>query len=319
MKKNRPVSEIVKAEELFDTMDLGLGENPSLEEDFKTSLQDLVLKTPKTASKRFFNQLFGGRQSKAILGDLLAVMLNNSMYTYKVGGPQIGVEKEIINQISRRIGYDENSGGTFAAGGSMSNYMAMLMARDAYDNSIKDEGVRDVLVAYTSEESHYSNAKNASFAGIGRKNLRYIPADENGRMNTALLEEAINRDVEQGKKPFFVNATAGTTVLGAADPILEIAEISEKYNLWFHIDGAYCGAVLFSEKYGHLVKGVHKADSFSFNAHKMLGTPLSCSLIFVKDKAKLDYTFSNEASYLYQTHNDDFNPGKNLVSVWKEK
>ena len=85
---------------------------------------------------------------------------------------------------------------------------------------------------------------------------------------------------------------------------------SKKHNVWVHLDGAYCGSVLFSEKYKHLIDGVELVDSFSFNAHKMIGTPLSCSLILVKDKVHLYDSFSNDASYLYQTDHDDFNLGK---------
>lgn len=306
----QPVSPVIAPEKLFDEMDLHLNEEPLDDDQFKASLKDLVFKTPKTSSNRFFNQLFGGRQSKAYLGDLLAVMLNNSMYTYKVGGPQIGIEKEIINQISTRVGYASGSGGTIGAGGSMNNFMAMIMARDAQNNSIKNDGVRDHLVAYTSKESHYSVAKNGTFAGIGRDNIRYINSDERGAMLASDLELKITQDLKDGLKPFFVNVTTGTTVLGVADPIEELSKVCKKHNVWLHVDGAYCGAVLFSKKYRKLLKGVELSDSFAFNAHKMLGTPLSCSIIVVKDKRDLNYSFSNEASYLYQDHGDDFNPGK---------
>ncbi len=107
-----------------------------------------------------------------------------------------------------------------------------------------------------------------------------------------------------------VNLTAGTTVLGAFDPIREVSEICKEFNMWLHVDGAYCGSVLFSKKYRHLIDGIELVDSFSFNAHKMMGTPLSCSLILVKDKKHLYDSFSNDASYLYQTDHDEFNLGK---------
>jgi glutamate/tyrosine decarboxylase-like PLP-dependent enzyme len=107
-----------------------------------------------------------------------------------------------------------------------------------------------------------------------------------------------------------VIATAGTTVLGAFDPIDEINEICKEHNMWSHVDGAYCGSVIFSENYRHLVKGAQNADSFTLNAHKMLAVPLSCSIIVVKDKKYLYDSFSNDADYLYQTDGDDYNLGK---------
>ncbi len=258
----------------------------------------------------FFNQLFGGRNDKAILGDLLAVILNNSMYTYKAAGPMIGVEKMVLREVCDIIGWDENAGGTFASGGSMTNFMGLLMARDSKQEEARNLGVTNNMTVYTSAESHYSTHKNAAFSGIGRNQVRTIASDDKGRMDISALEAAISKDLEDGYVPTLVNATAGTTVLGAFDAIDVIADICKKYGIWLHLDGAYCGSVIFSKKYIHLLKGLEKVDSFSLNAHKMMGTPLTCSLLVVKDKKHLYDSFSNDASYLYQTDHDDFNLGK---------
>lgn len=305
-----PVADRIEANKLYDSIDLSLNDAAMVDEEFKTVLKDVLVSTPKTATNLFFNQLFGGRQSKAVLGDLLAVVLNNSMYTYKVAGPQVGIEQEIIRQSCNLIGYGSKSNGTFPTGGSMSNYMALIMGRDAKDPNFRTKGMSKPMIIYTSKESHYSNAKNASFAGIGRDHIRYIQADSAGRMIVAKLEEQILSDISNGFIPTYVNATAGTTVLGAFDPIDEIADITEKYGIWLHVDGAYCGGVIFSDKYKHLVNGVERSNSFSYNAHKMLGTPLTCSIILVNDKKHLHDSFSNDADYLYQTDGDDFNLGK---------
>ncbi len=308
---DKPVADYIPASQLDHSVDISLSKNPISKDEFSEVLKELVLETPKTSSRMFFNQLFGGRKSKAVLGDLLAVLLNNSMYTYKVAGPQVGVEKEIIDQICNIVGYDaKKSGGTLPSGGSMSNLMAMIMARDAYDLDIRTDGNAGKMIVYTSKESHYSVPKNAALMGIGRKNVRFIEADEKGKMIPELLENQIQKDLEDGFVPFFVNTTAGTTVMGAFDPIESISEICEKYKLWLHVDGAYCGSVIFSEKYKHLIEGVEKADSFSVNAHKMLNTPLTCSIIVAKDKKHLYNSFSSEASYLYQTGDDEYNLGK---------
>ncbi len=308
--KNYPVAERIDPAELYESIDLSLNDNAIVDEEFKNVLQNVITATPKTATNLFFNQLFGGRQSKAVLGDLLAVLLNNSMYTYKVAGPQVGIEKEIINQSCNMIGYGPDSNGTFPTGGSMSNFMALVMGRDRKAPNFKSKGMAKPMTLYTSEESHYSNAKNASFAGVGRDNVRYIKADAEGKMIPAELEAQIVNDIANGFVPFYVNSTAGTTVLGAFDPIEEIADITEKYDLWLHVDGAYCGSAIFSKKRMELLKGIERSDSFSYNAHKMLGTPLICSIILVNDKKHLHNSFSNDATYLYQTDQDDFNLGK---------
>ncbi|MBC2844543.1 pyridoxal phosphate-dependent decarboxylase family protein [Winogradskyella flava] len=308
--RNQPVADPIPTSQLYNQLDLSLHDEGLLDNDLKNTLKEIIKNTPKTASKSFFNQLFGGRIGKATLGDLLAVMLNNSMYTYKVAGPQVGIEKQVLKSICSLIGYSDDSDGTFAPGGSMSNMMAIIMARDAKNELIRSAGLSTKMTLYTSAESHYSISKNAALTGIGKQQVREVKTNEKGEMLAEHLEQLIQKDIEDGYQPFFVNATAGTTVLGAFDDIEAISKVCEKHNLWLHVDGAYCGGVIFSSNYKHLVKGLEHSDSFSVNAHKMLGTPLSCSIIVTQHKAQLHHSFSNEADYLYQTDGDDFNLGK---------
>ena len=308
--KLNPISKKINIEDLHKTLDLSLSENPITKKEFSESLRKLILSSPKSSSKLFFNQLFGGRHSKAVIGDLLAVLLNNSMATYKISGPQVGVEKEILFQVKNLIGYKENYGGTFPTGGSMSNFMSLIIARDKKNLETRNTGVKQDFIIYASDNAHYSIAKNASFSGIGKGNVRYIKSDSFGCLDLIILEKTIKSDLKKGYIPFYINATAGTTVLGAIDNIKEISKISKKYNLWLHVDGAWGGAVLFSKLYKRLINGVENSDSFCFNAHKSLGAPLSTSIFLVADKKDLHNSFSNDASYLYQTHNEDYNLGQ---------
>lgn len=305
-----PVAKPISTSELFNTIDLSLNAEGVVDSKLKQVLKSVIESTPKTASTAFFNQLFGGRLGKAALGDLLAVMLNNSMYTYKVAGPQVGIEKEIIQRICELAGYPKQSSGTMAPGGSMTNMMAMLMARDQKFPEIRTEGLSQKIILYTSEASHYSITKNAALVGIGINNVRFVNTNNKGEMLTSHLETLIFEDLKKGYQPFFVNATAGTTVLGAFDDILEISNVCKAHHLWLHVDGAYCGGVIFSNDYKHLAKGLELTDSFSINGHKMLGTPLGCSIIITQHAEQLHHSFSNEADYLYQTDGDDDNLGK---------
>jgi len=306
----KPVVKPIKPEELFDEIDLELNQDGISDERLHDLLRQVVLNTPKTTTKKFFNQLFGGRNAKATLGELLAVMLNTSMYTYKVGGVQVGIEKEIIQKVCSLINYDQSADGTLAPGGSMCNFMALLMARDSVNRNIKNDGVQQKMTMYTSEESHYSITKNAMFSGLGIGQIRRIPTDERGRMLADELDKQIQIDLEKAYIPTFVNATAGTTVLGAFDPVDQIAEVTKKHNIWLHVDGAYCGTVIFSHQYKNLIKGIEKSDSFCFNAHKMLNTPLSCSILVTQKKHNLKHSFACDANYLYQTDEDEYNLGK---------
>lgn len=305
-----PIAEATPTAVLNAKFDLELTAAPAIDDDFKRILKNLVLNTPKSSSKLFFNQLFGGRHSKAILGDLLAVMLNNSMATYKIAGPQVEVEKEIIKQVNALIGYPEGCGGTFPTGGSMCNFMSLVMARDRKDTEIKNKGMQGKLLAYTSENSHYSIAKNAAFTGIGRNNIRYIKSTENGQMDVVAFSKQVKEDVANGFVPFYLNATAGTTVLCAFDNVAELAPVCKEHNIWMHLDGAFGGSVIFTKKYKHLVNGIELTDSFCFNAHKTLGAPLSTSTLVVKDNRDLYNSFNNDATYLYQTDDENYNLGQ---------
>ncbi len=305
-----PVTEYTHPNHIETALDIKLGKEGATDNELKNALKQLIQKSPKSSSKLFFNQLFGGRHSKAVLGDLLAVMLNNSMATYKISGPQASVEKEILSQIYKLIGYDNNPGGTFPTGGSMCNFMSLVMARDKASLEIKEKGISQKLVAYTSENAHYSLSKNASFSGLGKENVRYIKSDKYGKINSLEFEKQVKHDLHQGFTPFYLNSTAGTTVLCAFDNILELALICKKYNIWQHVDGALGGSVIFSDKYKYLLEGVNLTDSFCFNAHKTLGAPLSTSILAVKDRRDLYNSFNNNAEYLYQTHDENVNLGQ---------
>ena len=308
--KLNPISENIKSSDIKEVLNISLQNEASIGVEFTSALRDLMLKSPKSSSKLFFNQLFGGRHSKAVLGDLLAVFLNNSMATYKIAGPQVAIEKEIISKVCKMSGYDKNAGGTFPTGGSMSNFMSLVMARDKVNIDIKYRGINEKLIAYSSENSHYSIAKNASFTGLGKDNVRYIKSDEEGRINIDAFKNQVDDDIANGFLPFYLNATAGTTVLCAFDNVEELGPICKKNNIWLHLDGAFGGSVIFSKKYNHLIKGIAQTDSFCFNAHKTLGAPLSTSILIVKDKHDLYNSFNNDATYLYQTHDEDFNLGQ---------
>jgi len=307
---NNPISKYIDPKHVERALEFKLEEEGITFKGLRKSLEKLLHESPKSSSKLFFNQLFGGRHSKAVLGDLLAVMLNNSMATYKIAGPQVNIEKEVLFQVYKLIGYGKTAGGTFPTGGSMSNFMSLVIARDKIDPKAKDKGGSKKLVAYTSENSHYSISKNASLSGIGRENVRYIRSDQYGRLDVLAFVNQVKLDKSNGLIPFYLNATAGTTVLGAFDNVSNLAPICKQNNIWLHLDGAFGGSVIFSEKYKHLVNGIHLTDSFCFNAHKTLGAPLSTSVLAVRNKEDLYNSFNNDAEYLYQTHNEEFNLGR---------
>ena len=127
------------------------------------------------------------------------------------------MEKEILSKVCELIKYPKSAGGTFPTGGSMSNFMSLIIARDQKSKDIINKGFKQKFVAYSSEESHYSVAKNASFSGLGKNNVRYIKCNSFGQLDTISLENQIREDITNDCIPFYINATAGTTVLCAFD------------------------------------------------------------------------------------------------------
>jgi len=166
------------------------------------------------------------------------------------------------------------------------------------------------LVAYTSAEGHYSLQKNAGLAGLGRRSVRAIQVDERGRMSVPALLEAIEADRRARHRPFLVNATAGTTVRGAFDPIARIAAVSRGEGLWLHVDGAFGGTLLLSPEHRHRLAGCERADSFAWDPHKMMGIPLQSSVLLVSRPGLLSACLDENAEYLFQSDPDELNPGR---------
>ncbi|RLE19877.1 MAG: cysteine synthase [Acidobacteria bacterium] len=277
------------------------------------AVRQVITETPSSAGSRFFNQLFGGRDPVATFAEILTTLTNTSMYTFKVAGPQILIEKEVVARMAAKVGY-ENGDGILAPGGSMANLTALIVARNEAVSGVRDAGFDGTrYTVYTSEAGHYSTRKNAGIVGLGRDSVREVATDGRGRMDVACLKRMIAEDRAVGFIPIMINATAGTTVLGAFDPLSEIAEVAESEKVWMHVDGALGGSVLLSEKHRHLLEGSQLADSFTWNAHKMMGVPLSCSAILMKERGLLGRHFNEDAGYLFQADVDDLNPGTRSI------
>ena len=269
----------------------------------------LLERTPNTSGKRYFNQLFAGRDDAALLGELLTVVANNSMYTFKAAGAQILAERALLRHMGSKVGWADCDG-AFTPGGSMSNYAAMLVARDAALPGVREHGFDGrPLAMYTSAESHYSIRKNAGMLGLGRDSVRFVEADGEGRMRVDALREALDRDLDAGATPVMIVATAGTTVQGAFDPVRPIAELARERGVWLHVDGAFGGTLLLSPKRRPTLDGCDLADSFTWDAHKMMGVPLTCSVALFRTRGLLQRSLDESATYLFQRDDDDYNPG----------
>jgi len=198
----------------------------------------------------------------------------------------------------------------FCPGGSLANLVAMMLARNIRNPEIRNHGLDGhTYVAYTSEQGHYSIKKNAGIIGIGRNNVREVPVNSRGEMLLDAFRNLVEKDLAAGLTPFFVNLTAGTTTLGAFDDVTALSAIARANNLWVHVDGSYGASVLLSKKRATLLRSTGLANSVTWNAHKMMGVPLSCSMLLCRNKGLLAKSFSEIADYLFQEDTDDLNPG----------
>ncbi|XP_055528972.1 glutamate decarboxylase [Wyeomyia smithii] len=258
----------------------------------------------KTGHPHFFNQLSCGLDVVSMAGEWLTATANTNMFTYEIAPVFILMENVVLTKMREIIGW--NGGDSILApGGSIANLYAFLAARHRMFPDYKEHGARALpgeLVMFTSDQSHYSIKSCAAVCGLGTDNCVMVPSDENGRMIPTELERLILERKSRGQIPFFVNATAGTTVIGAFDPINAIADISEKYNCWFHIDAAWGGGLLLSKKYRHpRLSGVERADSVTWNPHKLMGALLQCSTIHFKQDGLLISCNQMSAEYLFMT------------------
>ncbi|XP_030054046.1 cysteine sulfinic acid decarboxylase isoform X2 [Microcaecilia unicolor] len=213
------------------------------------------------------------------------------------------MEEVLLKKLRELIGW-QTGDGIFCPGGSISNMFAMNLARYRRYPDCKQKGLWALpkLVAFTSLECHYSIQKAAAFLGIGTDNVVLVQVDDRGKIIPEELEKEICDAKSQDRVPFLVSATSGTTVLGAFDPLNEIATVCKKHGLWLHVDATWGGSALFSRQHRSLLNGIERADSVSWNAHKMLATGLQCAAFLLKDKSDLlKQCHSASASYLFQT------------------
>lgn len=306
----RPYRSPATLREQFD-LDLDGRSHPM--DEVTDALASLLATTPSTTSRRFFNQLFAGRDTVATMADVLVSITNTPMYTFKAGGPQVLLERACINRMASKAGYTAGDG-IFTPGGSLSNMAAIILARNEALSGSREgghPGGRTTL--YTSAECHYSVRKGAGMVGLGRENVRFVPVDERGRMDPRALRRMILEDRAAGASPVMINATSGTTVQGAFDPIPEIADVAREFEIWLHVDAAWGGAVLLSEARRSLMSGSERADSITWDAHKLMGAPLTSSVLLTREVGMCKKHFDEAASYLYQEDDDDLNPGRSSL------
>lgn len=285
------------------------GENDNNLEKILEICEKTLGRCVKTGHPRYMNQLSCGLDIVTLAADWLLSTANTNNFTYEIAPMFVITEDICLEKMRQIIGWPINDekktvgDGIFSPGGSVNNLIAALLARNHASPAGKNKGVGKIkpLVMFVSEHAHYSNSRTAMILGIGSENVIKVPVHKsNGKMDVTALKKLVEKSVAAGQHPFLVVATAGTTVMGAFDPLEQIADVCQEHKLWLHIDAAWGGAVLLSRKYRHLARGIERADSVTWNPHKLMGVVLQCSALLVKDSDALNKCNKMEANYLFQ-------------------
>ncbi len=255
------------------------------------------------------------------LAAFLAGVVNNGMVGYEMGSVSTAMEKLAVQVFTSALGYGNDGDGFLTSGGTLANLTALLSARKAVaGRNIWDKGNDgEQLTVMVSAEAHYCVDRAARIMGLGSEGVVRIETNADFQMKVDLLEEAWLEAKKAGKEVFAIVGSACTTATGSYDNLEAIATFASEKNIWFHVDGAHGGAVIFTEKYRHLVKGIHLADSVVIDCHKMLMTPALTTALLYRHAGQSYHTFQQDAHYLWQKDVDPewFNYGKRTFECTK--
>lgn len=256
--------------------------------------------------------------------------LSLSLYPHLIPSPQSHVyqvspvltliEKHTAKHLAHLFGFTSpNAGGISQPGGSASNSSAIVIARNTlYPDSKTNGNAGRTFTLFTSAHGHYSLEKAAQMYGIGSRHVIPVPVDEGGRMRPDELERLVRESKERGETPFFVNATAGTTVLGSFDPFPALSTVCKSHNLWLHIDGSWGGPVIFNKTLASSplrLAGANLADSIAITPHKMMGIPMTCSFLLGRDMRQFHAAMTLPAGYLFHNEVEDVNDIYDLADL----
>ncbi len=278
--------------------------------------QSIAVSHPNTAAHLHCPPLLA-----ALAAEVVISTLNQSMDSFDQAPIATVIEQKLVRWLCAEAGLPASADGTFTTGGSQSNYVGLLLARDAFlqkhwnwsaqKSGLPPEARR--LRIFCSEVAHFTVEKSASQLGLGTDAVIRVAVDERFRMNPTALRDAINASRAQNLLPMAIVATAGTTDFGSVDPLLELASVASAEGAWLHVDAAYGGALLFSAHHRDKLQGIEKADSLSIDFHKLFWQPIPCSVFLLRDARYFD-SIKLHADYLNpELHEDDGIP--NLVTT----
>ena len=263
-------------------------------------------------SPRHFAYVNGSGARIGILADALAACTNTNAGAWKLGPAAVEIERQSLRWLAQFVGYPEDAGGIFVSGGTLANFTAILTAlRHAAPYDSTPDGLQDpartgrFLLYVSDHEGHVSVTRVADMLNLGRRAVRRVPSRSDFTIDADALDSMLTEDRRRGDLPFCVIAQLGSVNVGAIDPLDRLADVCAAHRVWLHGDGA-CG--LLAAGLPHMrrwFRGIERADSVSVDAHKLLGVPYDCGVVFVRDAERLRRAFSIAAPYLRSTLSTD--------------
>ena len=233
--------------------------------------------------------------------EVVTSALNQSMDSFDQAPAATVLEGKLVPWLCREVGLGSSAGGIFTSGGTQSNYMGLLLARDAcaaraWNWSVQSQGLpaeAHRLRILCSEVAHFTVEKSATQLGLGTRAVIRVAADDSFRMRPEALRSALAELRRHDLIPMAVVGTAGTTDFGSIDPLPDVASLAHEAGAWFHVDAAYGSALLFSNRHRELLNGIELADSISMDFHKLFWQPISCAAFLLRDTAQFQYLKMN--------------------------
>jgi len=290
----QPVSDVSGGEQLARLMAEGMPEQATPFADLLDLLfHRLVPKSYNTASPGYLAYIPGGGLFHAAVADLIADSVNRYVTVWAAAPALAQLEANVLRWFADMIGYPREAQGVLTTGGSMASFTALVTAR-------RERLPKDFLsgTLYASDQVHHSVIKAALLAGFPEENVRAIPVDGHFRIRPGALRTRIADDRRLGLSPFFIVASAGTTNTGAVDDLEKLADVAREERLWLHVDAAYGGFFMLTERGQKAMRGMERADSVTLDPHKALFLPYGTGSLLVRDGAALRRAHTVNADYM---------------------
>lgn len=282
---------------------IGLPDDPRPDDELLAQIEALVAGSMNPAHPAFIGHMDSMPTTFSMLGELVSAGINNNMLSLEMSPLLSRLETRLLEAFARQFGFGKTAGGVMLSGGSLANLQALAVARN-HTFDVQAQGlanVRQTPVILASEVAHTSLHKAAMLLGLGTASVVPVTVNANSQMDPQALRQAIARATQAGQTPFCVVATAGTTTTGNIDPLHEIGQVAHDHGLWFHVDAAYGGALMFADRQAWRLRGIDRADSITFNPQKWLYVAKTCAMVLFRDVAQLTNAFRVQAPYMGET------------------